>query len=56
MQSIKYVRVVKPIQVLEDDKIGPRYLEVIDDLIEALIKIAGTRAILFQFKFSWTKF
>ena len=26
MQSIKYVRVVKPVKVLEDDKIGPRKL------------------------------
>ena len=48
MQSIKYVGVVKPVKVLEDDKIGPRYLEIIDDLIEVFIKVAGI--ILFQFK------
>ena len=53
MQSVKYVRVVKPIQVLEDDKVGSRYFEVIDDFIEVFIKVAGI--ILFQFKFSWAQ-
>ena len=40
MQSIKYVGAVKPVEVLENNKVGSRYLEIIDDLIEVFIKVA----------------
>ena len=40
MQSIKYVRVVKSVEVFEDNKISFRYFERIDDFIEIFIKEA----------------
>jgi len=44
MQSIKYVRVVKSVEVFEDNKISFRYFEIIDDFIEIFIKEAYSAA------------
>ena len=44
MQSIKYVRVVKSVEVFEDNEISFRYFEIIDDFIEIFIKIEAYSA------------